>query len=661
MKNRFSGAAWVTPVTVCAAFLGMGAAVVRAGFTVSAFTARQRPQSQFVDIGYDLALQDVSSVRVMLEASPDGCEIWQVPVTSVTGDIGSGVKAGNGKKAVWDAGADWPRRVSPEMRFRISVDDGSGEPPVPLGFSLIPGGFYTMGRTSGDTDADAPPVTVHVSAFLSQQRETTLAQWREVRTWASAKGFTDLPPETGKGLNHPMVGLTWHQAIKWCNARSLKEGLGPVYYTNPARLPFHVYQVGTTSAITVCWGANGYRLPTEAEWEKAARGGSAGTRFPWGDIAYHIKLNYYASDTTIGSYDGSAPRGYHPAYATGLTPYTAPVGSFQANGYGLFDVAGNVAEWCWDWDSDFSYRNGASDPRGPLSGELRVARGGSWGDPVPATRLGARAGRFPTVAGERTGFRPVRLWPRPGSVESGSVAVDTRTVPLMGVPSLGAIGGTGAWLGAAVPDDGGAAVTEYGVVAALRAVNSDPAIGGPAVRQVTGTGSQQGYSLWVNELAPGRSHVFRAYARNAKGIAYSEIRTFSTTGQNAQQAWRMLHFGTTANVGEAADAADPDADGLSNAAEFALALDPKRSSSVDAEFARSGGRLELKYRRSSVAQRDGTAVFAEWSDDLLVWSRAGMEEIQQSDDGSHQSIVAGVDAGTDGRRYVRLRMILPAD
>jgi hypothetical protein len=178
---------------------------------------------------------------------------------------------------------------------------------------------------------------------------------------------------------------------------------------------------------------------------------------------------------------------------------------------------------------------------------------------------------------------------------------------------------------------------------------------------VTGTGSQQGYSLWVNELAPGRSHVFRAYARNAKGIAYSEIRTFSTTGQNAQQAWRMLHFGTAANAGEAADGADADADGLSNAAEFALALDPKRSSSVDAEYARSGGRLELKYRRSSVAQRDGTSVFAEWSDDLLVWSRVGMEEIQQSDDGSHQSIVAGVDAGTDGRRFVRLRVVVPAE
>lgn len=281
MKNRFSGAAWVTPVTVCAVFLGMGAAVVRAGFTVSGVTARQRAQTMLVDIGYDLALQDVSAVRVVLEASPDGCEIWQVPVTSVTGDIGPGVKAGNGKKAVWDAGADWLRRVSPEMRFRISVYERAVEPEVPAGFSQIPGGSFTMGRTSGDTDMDAPPVTVHVSGFLCQQRETTLAQWKEVRTWASANGFTDLPPETGKGLNHPMIGISWHQAVKWCNARSLKEGLVPVYYTNPAHLPVHVYRFGTASSITVCWGFNGYRLPTEAEWEKAARGG-AKTRFPLG-------------------------------------------------------------------------------------------------------------------------------------------------------------------------------------------------------------------------------------------------------------------------------------------------------------------------------------------------------------------------------------------
>jgi hypothetical protein len=107
MKNRFSGAAWVTPVTVCAAFLGMGAEVVRAGFTVSGVTARQRPQSLLVDIGYDLALKDVSSARVMLEVSQDPCELWQVPVTSVTGDIGPEMKAGTGKKIVWDALPDF--------------------------------------------------------------------------------------------------------------------------------------------------------------------------------------------------------------------------------------------------------------------------------------------------------------------------------------------------------------------------------------------------------------------------------------------------------------------------------------------------------------------------------------------------------------------------
>jgi formylglycine-generating enzyme required for sulfatase activity len=659
MKKRFSGAAWLTPVTVCAVFLGMGAAVVRAGFTVSGVTARQRAQTMLVDIGYDLALQDVSAVRVVLEASPDGCEIWQVPVTSVSGDIGSGVKAGTGKKIVWDAGADWLRRVSPEMRFRISVYEPDVEPAVPAGFSLIPGGSFTMGRTSGDTDMDAPPVTVHVSSFLCQQRETTLAQWKEVRTWASANGFTDLPPETGKGLNHPMIGISWHQAVKWCNARSLKEGLVPVYYTNPAHLPVHVYRFGTASSITVCWGFNGYRLPTEAEWEKAARGGSR-TRFPWGDMIYHSNANYYAWGPPTNSYDGSWPLRYHPAYATGLTPYTAPVGSFEANGYGLFDVVGNVGEWCWDWDSDFSYVNGASDPRGPGNSGFRVVRGGSWSEVAAVARLSARAGRSPTIP-EDFGFRPVRLWPRPGSVESGSVAVDTSTAPLMGLPSVGAVEATGAWLGGVVQHDGGVPVTEYGVVASMEAVNPDPWPGGVGVRKVSATGSQQAFSLRVNELSPGRRHVFRAYARNVKGVSYSEIRTFSTTGQNAQQDWRMLHFGTTANAGQAADAADPDADGLSNAREFALALNPKRWSPNGVESTLNGARLELKYRRGTVAQRDGTSVQAEWSADLVDWSREGVEETLQSDDGTHQLVKAVMDAGTAVRRFVRIRVVVPAE
>jgi hypothetical protein len=146
-----------------------------------------------------------------------------------------------------------------------------------------------------------------------------------------------------------------------------------------------------------------------------------------------------------------------------------------------------------------------------------------------------------------------------------------------------------------------------------------------------------------------------------KGVSYSEIRTFSTTGQNAQQDWRMLHFGTTANAGQAADAADPDADGLNNATEFALALNPKRWSADGVQSTRIGTRLELKYRRGTVAQRDGTSVKAEWSDDLVRWSREGVEETQQSDDGTYQQVKAVMDGGTAVRRFVRLRVVVPAE
>ena len=86
-----------------------------------------------------------------------------------------------------------------------------------------------MGVTSGDTDADAPPITVTVSPFYMQQTETTKAQWDEVRTWAVSNGYTDLAAGAGKAANHPVHSVNWWDVVKWCNARSEKEGLTPVY------------------------------------------------------------------------------------------------------------------------------------------------------------------------------------------------------------------------------------------------------------------------------------------------------------------------------------------------------------------------------------------------------------------------------------------------
>lgn len=322
---------------------------------VSNIIATQRAGTKLVDITYDVAAEGVPTVAIKVEVSSNGGATWTVPVTSVTGAVGAAVPPGSGKLIVWNAGADWPSNYSNQMRFRVAAEDAYA------GFSLIPGGSFTMGRTSGDTDTDAPPITVTVSPFFIMKTETTMEQWYEVRNWAVNNGYTDLAPGSGKAPNHPVVYVNWWDVVKWCNACSEKKGLMPVYTVGTA-----VMRTGKT-APTANWSANGYRLPTEAEWEKAARGGVEGKRYPWGtDTISHAQANYWGN----------------VIYNDGVSPgiYTAPVGTFGANGYGMYDMSGNVGEWCWDWYSENYYTtsNGTTDPRGPASGTFRVLRTGSF-------------------------------------------------------------------------------------------------------------------------------------------------------------------------------------------------------------------------------------------------------------------------------------------
>lgn len=230
----------------------------------------------------------------------------------------------------------------------------------------------------GDTFNDAffgnsalPLHTVFVSPFYMDKNLVTKALWDDVYKWAITHGYTFDNAGMGKAPNHPVHTVNWCDAAKWCNARSEKEGRVQAYYTSADQTT--VYRAGQLSLQNdwVKWNS-GYRLPTEAEWEKAARGGLSNNRFPWGKTITHSQANYY-SDSNIGfNFDVSPTRGYHPDYSTGSAPYTSPVGSFAPNGYGLYDMAGNVCEWCWDTYGPYDSAS-QSNPRGLASGSDRSA------------------------------------------------------------------------------------------------------------------------------------------------------------------------------------------------------------------------------------------------------------------------------------------------
>ena len=279
---------------------------------------------------------------------------------------------------------------------------------TPTNMALIPGGSFEMGNAlsaSNDGDTDELPVhTVSVREFYMDKYEVSKALWDEVASWAGTHGYDiNTGSASGKATNHPVYNVTWHEAVKWSNARSQKEGLTPCY-----TLDGTVVMRTGTSDPECNFLANGYRLPTEAEWEKAARGGLRGKRFPWGDTITHSEANYESSSY---SYDVSPTSGYHPTYATGSFPYSSPVGSFPPNAYGLYDVAGNMDEWCWDSYSLTYYATSPElNPTGPALGgdKGRVRRGGSWTFSARYARAADRDVLNPGIDYDYLGFRCVR-------------------------------------------------------------------------------------------------------------------------------------------------------------------------------------------------------------------------------------------------------------
>jgi formylglycine-generating enzyme required for sulfatase activity len=200
-------------------------------------------------------------------------------------------------------------------------------------------------------------------------------------TQAEYQALMGFNPSNFKGDTLPVEQVSWYDAVNYCNERSRVEGLAPAY---------------TVNGTNVRWNKNakGYRLPTEAELEYACRAGTS-TPFSTGN----------SISTSQANYDGNFPYTHSPKGSFRKT--TTAVGSFAPNAWGLYDMHGNVDEWCWDWYGP--YGSGAqADPEGPASGTLRSGRGGNWNSYAQALRSARRNFYNPTVGTRLLGFRLAR-------------------------------------------------------------------------------------------------------------------------------------------------------------------------------------------------------------------------------------------------------------
>ena len=323
-------------------------------------------------------------MTVKLMASKDDGKTWGIHCNTVSGDVGMGVDPGAEKHIIWDAAADYPNISRASFKFKVIAYEGN-IPPILEEFVYVSGGTFTMGNTLGrGNDNELPPHKVTLSPYLIGRYEVTQSQWRAIMGSIPSTGY-------GLGGNYPVYQVSWYAILKYCNLRSMAEGLTPAYTidgsTNPDKWgSIPASSDATWDAVTCDWEADGYRLPTEAEWEFAARGGK-------------MSKGYLYS----GSNDPDSAV-WHKGNSGGKSQI---VGNKAANELDIHDMSGNVWEWCWDWYT--AYSDAAQvDPRGPATGTERLLRGGSWYGDVSLCRISLRDDGFPYKGHHNHGLRLCR-------------------------------------------------------------------------------------------------------------------------------------------------------------------------------------------------------------------------------------------------------------
>ena len=268
---------------------------------------------------------------------------------------------------------------------RLSVSQSLSSLIPPL--TALTGGTFTMGCTTGDPDCilhESPQHSVTLSPFQISDSEVTQAQWQAVMGSNPSHFNSPACPQC------PVEKVSWYDALVYCNRLSDAQGLTPCYYQDASYTQVYGKSGGTWSlpnTAPVYWNpsAKGYRLPTEAEWEYAARGGSA--------------LNIYSGSGTVDQV----------AWYTGNSTRTKAVKELFPNSFGLYDMSGNVEEWCWDfYSATYYYISPSTDPTGPSGGGNQVIRGGGYLSSAANNRVSYRG--FVSTASRSSdyGFRIAR-------------------------------------------------------------------------------------------------------------------------------------------------------------------------------------------------------------------------------------------------------------